>query len=237
MSGVDRDVSVRGAIFDVDGTLVATNEAHVEAWRRSFRAFGYDVTREQILPEVGKGGDNLVPAVIGEEGEAENGDRLRRRHAEEFLAIARSTRFAVLPGAIELLAALRERGLRTALATSSKAEHLEATLRSAGIDFRELVDEVVTATDAEASKPAPDIVVAAVDRLGLPPSRCLFVGDTPHDGTACAGAGVPFLGVTSGGNPAGALLEAGALFVWSDPGELLEHLDAALDIVTASRRE
>ena len=226
---------MQGVIFDVDGTLVATNDAHIEAWRRAFASYGYEIPRARILPEVGKGGDMLVPALIGDEGNAKDGEGLRKRHGEEYLAIVRRERVAVLPGAIELLETLRDRGTRTALATSSKVAHLEATLRSAGVDFRKLVDEVVTASDAESSKPAPDIVVAAIGELGLPADQCLFVGDTAHDATACAGAGVPFIGLTSGGNTRQSLLEAGALGVWANPQDLLAHFDEAIERTSVAR--
>jgi HAD superfamily hydrolase (TIGR01549 family) len=223
---------VRGMIFDVDGTLVDTNPAHVEAWRRAFQRFGYDVPTERIVVEIGKGGDKLVPSILGEEVEKRRGEALRRAQKEEFLAMAKREHFRVFSGVPELFRALKNRGIKTALATSSDDKHLDATLASAGIDLRSMADVVVTKSEAGASKPDPDVVVTSVEKLGLSPALCAMVGDTIYDGQACQAAGVVFLGVLSGGSSEAALLEAGARAVFRDVGHLLVELDRALEIVS-----
>ena len=222
-------------IFDLDGTLVDTNPYHVEAWRRTFQRFGYDVPVERIIPEIGKGGDKLVPSILGEDVEKRLGEALRKAQKEEFLAIAKRERFRVFPEVPELLQALRERGVRTALATSSDDKHLDATLASAGIDLRRLVDVVVTKSDAPSSKPAPDLVVAAVEELDLAPAECAMVGDTIYDGLACQSVGVVFLGVLSGGTSETALRQAAARGVWRNVAHLLSDLDRALEIASLAR--
>lgn len=216
---------LRGLIFDLDGTLVDTNAMHVEAWWRTFREFGYEVARERIFPEVGKGADKLIPSIHGEEVDARLGDEMRKRVTERWIQLASGRRFRVLPGAVELIERARRHGLRTALATSSYAEQLDATLESAGVDFRHLVDAVVTGSDALNTKPDPDLVVASVRRLRLPPEQCAMVGDTPHDGEACNGAGVRFLGLTCGGHDDESLRAAGAWNVWGDPASLAAELE------------
>ena len=225
-------MTVKGMIFDIDGTLVDTNPSHVEAWRRAFKRFGYDIPTERIVVEIGKGGDKLVPSILGGEVEKRQGDGLRRAQKEEFLAIAKREHFRVFPGVPELFRALKNRGIRTALATSSDDKHLGATLASAGVDLRSMADVVVTKSDAEASKPAPDVVVAAVEKLGLSPAQCAMVGDTVYDAQACQAAGVVFIGVLSGGNSEAALLETGARAVFGDVAHLLVELDRALEIVS-----
>lgn len=222
-------MALSGMIFDIDGTLVDTNPAHVEAWHRAFNRFGYDVPIERIIPEIGKGGDKLVPSVLGEEVERRCGEALRRAQKEEFLAITQQVRFRVFPGVPELFQELRNRGIRTALATSSDDKHLDGTLASAGIDLRRLADVVVTKSEAEASKPDPDVVVAALEKLRLSPSQCAMLGDTVYDGWACQAAGVVFFGVLSGGTSEEALVQAGARAVWRDVAHLLAHLDRALE--------
>jgi HAD superfamily hydrolase (TIGR01549 family) len=225
-------MTVKGMIFDVDGTLIDTNPAHVEAWRRAFLRFGYDVPVERIVVEIGKGGDKLVPSILGEEVEERRGEALRRAQKEEFLAIAKREHFRVFSGVPELFRALKNRGIRTALATSSDDKHLDATLASAGIDLRSIADVVVTKSDAGASKPDPDVVVVAMEKLGLSPAQCAMVGDTVYDGLACQAAGVVFIGVLSGGTSEAALLEAGARVVFRDVAHLLVELDRALEIVS-----
>ncbi len=219
-------------IFDVDGTLVDSNEAHVGAWVRAFERFGYTVMADRVRVETGKGGDQLVPSILGEAAEKKDGEGLRSAQKEEFLAAARKTHLALFPDVEQLLGELRRRGIRTAIATSSSADHLDGLFASVGTDLRELVDEVANADDAEASKPSPDIVQAAVRKLGLSPAQCAMLGDTVFDATACRFAGVACLGVLSGGNEKGPLLRAGARAVWRDTGDLLEHLDEALEVAS-----
>jgi HAD superfamily hydrolase (TIGR01549 family) len=223
-------MTVKGMIFDVDGTLVDTNPAHVEAWRRAFLKLGYDVPTDRIVVEIGKGGDKLVPSILGEEVEKGRGEALRRAQKEEFLAIAKRQHFRVFSGVPELFRALKNRSIRTALATSSDDKHLDATLTSAGIDLRSMADVVVTKNDAGASKPDPDVVVTAVEKLRLSPGQCAMVGDTVYDALACQAAGVVFMGVLSGGTSEAALLEAGARVVYRDVAHLLVELDRALEI-------
>jgi HAD superfamily hydrolase (TIGR01549 family) len=225
-------MTIRGMIFDVDGTLVDTNPAHVEAWRRAFAALGYQVDVSRIIPEIGKGGDKLVPSVLGQEVEQRQGEALRRQQKEEFLAIAAQQRFLVFPGTREIFAALRARRILSALATSSDEKHLEATLTSAGLDRGVLADIVVTKNKGEPSKPSPDLVIDALKELGLSGDQCLMVGDTVYDAQACQRAGVAFVGVLSGGSAESALLQAGARAVWKDAAALLADLDRALELAS-----
>jgi HAD superfamily hydrolase (TIGR01509 family) len=221
-------------IFDIDGTLVDTNPAHVEAWRRAFRRLGYDVSQERIEVEIGKGGDKLVPSVLGDEAEAVSGEDLRKAQKKEFLSIARQERFRIFPGVPEIFDALRARGIRTAVATSSDENHLKATLDSAELDLTRLVDVVVTKSAADASKPDPDVIETALERLGFAPAECPMVGDTVYDAQASRAAGVPFLGVLTGGTSASDLLQAGAVGVWPDIAHLLADLDRAIDLAPLS---
>ena len=230
-------MSLHGLIFDIDGTLVDTNQAHVEAWRRAFQRLGNDVPRERIELEIGKGGDLLVPSILGDDAEKHHGDALRKAQKEEFLEIASRERFRVFPGVPELFHALRQRGIWTALATSSDRKHLQATCDSAGIDLPSLADVLVTKADVEASKPEPDVVIAAWEKLKLSPAECAMVGDTVYDAQACRAAGVVFLGVTSGGTPEDVLLEAGACAVWRDTGHLYSDLDHAIETAPTCTEE
>lgn len=220
---------VRGIIFDIDGTLVDTNPTHVEAWRMAFKSLGYEVPTDRIEVEIGKGGDLLVPSILGDEAEKRHGDALRKAQKQQFLELAKGRRFRVFPCVLELIKSLSDRKIRTALATSSDEKHLQATSQSAGVDLTQLTEFLVTNDEAESSKPAPDLVIAACEKLSLAPGECAMVGDTIYDGLACQGAGVAFLGLESGGTPAETLLEAGAAGVWRDTGHLYTDLDHALE--------
>jgi len=217
-------MDARAWILDVDGTIIDSNAAHVEAWQRAFARHGHGITAERIRVEIGKGGDKLVPSILGETAEEREGETLRELQTEEFLAIARTRKLPPFPGARELVAELRRRGVRTAIATSSGNEHLEALGRSSGLDLEDLTDILVNADDIEESKPAPDLIVAAVKKLGVPAAECLMVGDTPWDAQACVAAGVACIGVRSGGNDSATLRAAGAREVREDLADVLAHL-------------
>jgi HAD superfamily hydrolase (TIGR01509 family) len=226
-------MALSALIFDLDGTLLDTNDAHVESWVRSFARHGYKVFADRIGPEIGKGGDNLVPSILGDDAEEKDGEKLRETTTEEFLKIAKERRFRPFPKVPELLDALRERGLKLALATSSSTTNLDAMFESAGVDLREKFDAVVTKSDVETSKPAPDVILAALDKLALSPAQCAMVGDTPFDAISARRAGVVTLGLLSGRLHALSLLKsAGARRVYRDPAELYAKLDDALRVAS-----
>ena len=219
-------------IFDLDGTLVDTNAIHVEAFRRAFEAHGYRVPADRIFVEVGKGGDNLVPAIIGREGYNRDGDAIKDAQPKRFAELAAANGIRVFPGAKELIAEAGRRGLKTALATSSNAKQLGVTSKYSGVEWAALMDEVVQSDDIESSKPAPDAVQAAVKKLGLSPAQCAMVGDTPYDAEACRHAGVVCLGLECGGHPVAELRHAAARAVWRDAAHLLADLDNALRVAS-----
>lgn len=225
-------MALDGIIFDLDGTLVDTNATHVEAWQQAFAAHGYKVAADRIFIEVGKGGDNLVPAILGRQADDADGEALRAEQPKAYAKLAGERGLKVLPGAVELIEALRERGLKTVLATSSNTSQLETTERASGVAWHKVVDAFTTADDAERSKPAPDIVTAACRKLKLSPAQCAMVGDTPHDAESAKHAGVVLLGILAGGHQPATLLAAGARRTWRDPADLLAHLDDALRVAS-----
>src|SRR6185437_5621064 len=159
-------MALSGFIFDVDGTLVDTNPMHVEAWVRAFARHRYKVPPDRIFAEIGKGGDNLVPALIGREGNEKDGDALRKAQPEEYEKIVEKTGIRVFPKVPELIRALRDRAIRTVIATSSNSKQLKLTEKFSGLELSKLADAVVLADDAASSKPAPDLVTAACKKTG-----------------------------------------------------------------------
>jgi HAD superfamily hydrolase (TIGR01509 family) len=222
-------------IFDLDGTLVDSNLLHTEAWVRGFARLGYRIDADRVRPEMGKGGDNLVPSVLGPTAEERDGEALRAAVKEEYGKVTAERGVHVFDGAIELLKAVRERGLKTVLATSSSEDDLGHTFAAAGVDLREHVDAVVSKSDVERSKPRPDVVLAAVGKLGLSPAECAMVGDTAFDALAAKRAGVVTLGLLGGRTTdAQTLLAAGARRVYANAADLLARLDEAVQAATAT---
>jgi HAD superfamily hydrolase (TIGR01509 family) len=225
-------VALDAIIFDLDGTLVDTNQIHIEAWQQVLDARGYKIAPDRIFVEVGKGGDNLVPDLLGKKAEEADGDKLREEQPKAYAKLTKERGLKAFPGVVELLTALRKRGLRTVLATSSNSEQLKTTEEASGLCVRELVDEMVNADDAERSKQYPDLVAAAAKKLKMTPAQCAMIGDTPHDAESAKHAGVVLLGVTCGGHEPRTLLRAGARATWRDPADLLAHLDDVLRIAS-----
>ena len=223
-------------LFDLDGTLADTNEAHAQSWVQGLADHGYTLDIDRVRPEMGKGGDNLFPDLFGKDAEARDGEAVRKSVGTAYEKIAAKEKLTLFDGAVELLAELKRRGIRTALATSSGESDLKATFGSIGVDLREHVDEVVMKDDVEKSKPYPDIVLAALEKLKLSPAECAMVGDTPHDAEAAKRAGVIAIGFVAGKmNDAPTLMRAGARRVYDGPADLLAHLDEALEAVSPSR--
>ncbi|MDB5324319.1 MAG: HAD-superfamily hydrolase, subfamily variant 3 [Phycisphaerales bacterium] len=211
-------------IFDIDGTLIDSNPAHVEAWRIAFERYGYRVARDRIEIEIGKGGDKLVPDILGREADEKDGDALRKAEPEEFAKIGKARGFRPFPRALDLLTTARQRGLKVVLATSSQKKQLATLQEYSGVDLEAACDILVTADDAEESKPAPDIIVAAVRKAKLSPAQCAMVGDTLYDMKSAKHAGVIGLGVLTGYQSAETLKQSGARAVYHDVAEILDNL-------------
>jgi HAD superfamily hydrolase (TIGR01509 family) len=226
-------MALQGLLFDLDGTLLDSNHFHVRAWRRALLESGFDVPESRIAPEIGKGGDKLIPSLLGDEDQPRD-KKLEEDYGRLFLDLIKAEPVPIIPGARELARAARKRGIQTALATSSKEEFLSAVEDSCGWKFLADFDAVVTSSDVENSKPDPDVPAAAQKKLGLSPAQCALVGDTPYDAQSCRSAGLVCLGVASSGLgfTEDELREAGARRVWKNAQALLDDLDNA--ILTAS---
>lgn len=225
-------MTIEAILFDMDGTLVDTNQLHAESFAEAFKAAGYSVPADRIVPEIGKGGDKLVPSLLGQQAEEQDGEALRKDQKRRFLQTVAKQQVQVIPGAYELLQALKKRGLRLALATSAEPEMLEALEKSTGIAWRDEFEIVTTSADAEESKPAPDILQVALQKLNLTPAQCAFIGDTPHDARACRAAGVACFGVLTGGHAGADLREAGCRAVYKNCAALLTDLENVLKLAS-----
>jgi HAD superfamily hydrolase (TIGR01509 family) len=202
-------------VLDVDGTLVDTNYQHAIAWHRALRAHGHVVQVWQIHRHIGMGGDQIVAALIGEEGERSDGEAIRAAEGEAYGELIGEVQ--AMDGATELLEELREDGARAILASSAKAEEVEHYVEL--LDARGLVEGWTTAADVERTKPHPDLVHAAIEKVGCA-GPVVMVGDSTWDVKAAEAAGVPTLAVLTGGFSEAELREAGAADVVESIGEL-----------------
>ena len=227
-------MALEAVIFDVDGTLIDSNDLHATAWQRALCAFGHDLPYERVRAHIGMGGDKLVPALTGKDPD----EALEKRHTEEYFALLDdpSVPKRVFACVRELLDDLRERKLRVAIATSGEREHFERAARAFGIELADLVDEVVTASGSDESKPAPDLVCSALEALRVDASSALMVGDTPYDANACRAASVACIAVRSGGWSDAILCAAGAALSLRDTGELHARRSELLSGEPVARR-
>ena len=205
-------------VLDLDGTLVDSVYEHVVAWQRAFHRVGRHVGSMRIHEAIGMGGDRLVAHVAGDAAEAAVGDDVRELHDTYFMEALRT--ISALDGASELVEALADQGRQVVLASSSPDEVVDELL--ALLDARAKLCAVVTSSDVDASKPAPDLVAVAVERGGGGPG--IAVGDATWDVLAAEAAGVPCIGLRSGGIGAERLRAAGASWVYDGPRDLLEGL-------------
>ena len=216
---------IEAVIFDVDGTLVDSVDRHAEAWERAFARFGKDIPFATLRSQIGKGGDQLMPVFLDAAELKRHGDDIERTRGDIFRA-EHLHRVKGFPGCTALFEALRARGLRIALASSSKAPELKVYKAAAGIEG--LTDVETSSDDAERSKPHPDIFAAALAKLDLAGDRAVVVGDTPYDAEAARKAGIAAVGVLCGGFPEQDIRAAGAGRIYRDPADLLANLDAWL---------
>jgi HAD superfamily hydrolase (TIGR01509 family) len=215
----------RAVLFDVDGTLVDSNYFHVLAWFRAFREAGHQVPMTSLHHLIGQGSERLVATVLDREDQAAVDGH--SKHYSEVI-----DQVPAFGGAADLLRAVKASGLAVVLASSASAEELE-TLRSA-IDADDAIDHATSKDDAEESKPEPDIITAALEAIDCAPGDAILIGDTVWDVEAAARAGVPCIGVLTGGISAAELRDAGAVEVYDHVADLRTRLkDSAIGALAA----
>lgn len=209
------------AVLDIDGTLVDTNYQHAVAWFRAFSRFEIILPIWRIHRHIGMGGDQMVTALCGEDVESDSGDQIRSAEGEEYSTLIGEVR--TMDGSRELIVSLKQRGHVVVLASSAKEDEVQVYLDL--LDARGLADAWTTSADVQSTKPAPDLVHAAVSRVDADLSKAVMVGDTPWDVKAALGANVPTLTVMTGGFSDAELREAGAVDVYESVAELGDRLD------------
>ena len=209
------------AILDIDGTLVDTNYHHAIAWYRAFRDLGVVLPMWQVHRHIGMGGDQMVPALAGEDFASEKGEEVRDIEKGYYRELIDETE--PLAGARALMERLKEQGHTIVLASSAKEAEVDHYLDV--LDARELADSWTTSADVESTKPEPDLVEAALDRAGNTETGAVLLGDSTFDCEAAKRADVPSIAVLTGGFSDEELREAGASAVYESVEELLNHID------------
>lgn len=209
----------RSVLFDLDGTLIDTTYLHTVAWWHAFRQVGLAVSMHRIHRSVGMGSDHLIDAVVDEEHTDEQDDAVRSAHASIY-----AMNWPVLqpfPGAQDLVRRLHGDGLTVVLASSAGSADLSAAREVLQLD--DCFTAMTHKADVERSKPEPDLLEAALEQSGLRAEDAVFVGDAVWDVEAANRLDIPSIGLACGGYSADELRTAGAVDVYDDPADLLEH--------------
>ena len=216
-------MALQGIILDVDGTLVLSNDAHAQAWVDAYAESGYEVPFDKVRSLIGMGGDQLMPKIIPGLTKEEGDGKVISKRRKELIINHYGPTLAATKGAGELISHMQQAGLKLIIASSATSEELKVLLKAAQLD--ELLKDVekTSSNDAEASKPAPDIVEVALNKIQLEPSQVVMLGDTPYDIESAKGAEVGVIALRCGGFDDTQL--AGALAIYDDPADLLAHYE------------
>jgi len=213
----------RAILFDIDGTLVDSNDAHVDAWQRAFAEHGHVFSRSEIHAQVGKGGDNLVPSLLPDVPE---GIQQQIAQAEgEIYKREYLSRVEPFAQAQEALKQLVDRGHTLVLASS--ASRAEVDHYVALLDAEGLLSGTTSKDDVERSKPCPDIFTAALDQTGGLAESAIIIGDTPYDVIAAHRAGINAIAVLSGGFDEEELRSCGPLAIYRDVADLIANYETS----------
>jgi HAD superfamily hydrolase (TIGR01509 family) len=225
---------IDAAIFDIDGTLIDSVDAHARAWLIGFEEHGVAVKLDDVRLQIGKGADKLLPHFLDKAAVDHVGNAIEARQNEVFTARFLSY-IRPFPGVRTLFKRLRADGVKCVLCSSAKPEEVSRYQEIAHIS--DLVDAVSTSDAVEESKPAPDIVEAALKKIApTQPARCVFIGDTPYDAEAATRAGVSAIGVLGGAFGEAELRAAGCCAVYSDIEALLANYSALAVAPSEARR-
>ena len=206
-------------LFDIDGTLVDSNYLHVHAWTKAFDDVGLAVESWRIHRSIGMDGARLLESLVGDADDdvQQRAKDLHLRYLREAAPLLRR-----LPGARELLERIRSLGLQIVLASSSSEDELALSLPV--LDCDDLVSARTSSKDVDVAKPEPTIIEIAMDRVGVDAGHTVYVGDAVWDIVACGRAGVPAIGLLSGGVSKAELEKAGARAVFDNPRDLCDHI-------------
>ena len=213
-------MQLRAALFDIDGTLVDSNDLHARCWIEAFAKFDVHFSWDEVHRQIGKGGDLLVPDMLDARQMRRFGEKVKKFRTklwkDQYMPQVKP-----FPSARQALEGLHARGVKLALASSSNEDEVEYYTQLLGVG--ELLETSTSKRDAEVSKPSPEIFRAALERIGSDESRTLAVGDTPYDILAAHRVPIPIAVVRSGGFEDELLGKAEFLF--DDVEELMREIE------------
>ena len=214
---------LKAFIFDIDGTLIDSNDAHAESFVAAFEKFGKSVKFEELKPLIGMGADKVLKKFLSESEIKDFGEDLKEYRKEIFLKDF-LPQIKIYPKLCELFEKIRRDGKRIVLASSASDKELKKYKEK--LNISDLLEDETSSDDAEESKPDPDIFQAALDKLkSVKNDEVLIVGDTPYDAEAAMKADLKIIGVESGGWSRAKLSEKGCVQVFRDIAEICDDYE------------
>ncbi len=205
---------IKAVIFDIDGTLIDSVDAHAESWVKTFKRFGKNVSRANAGKLIGMGSDQFLSDFFTTEEVEKDKEKIDKYRSELFMK-EYMPRIKPFPKVRELFLRLKEDGVKLVLASSATEEEVAKYEEIA--EIKDLVEKKTSADDADESKPEPDIFLAACEKLGkIGKKEIVVFGDTPYDAVAAQKAGLKTIGVLTGGWSEAKLLNSGCSEVFED---------------------
>ena len=207
-------------IFDIDGTLVDSNELHVDAWDRAFRRCGKHFSRDQLRAQIGKSPGQYLPEFLSPHELERFGAELNQYRSDVFRAEYLS-QVRPFPKARELLVHIKEDGNQIGLASSGDRAEAEYYIKNL-LEIENVIDGYTCADDAHRSPPAPDIFGRTLEKLDdISPANAVVVGDTRFDVEAAAKAGLATIALLCGGTSKEIFCQVGVIAIYRNPADLL----------------
>ncbi|HVO60088.1 MAG TPA: HAD family phosphatase [Terriglobales bacterium] len=188
----------KAVLWDMDGTLINSEELHWIAWRETMADEGVAVTREQFLATFGQRNDSIIPTVLGSAATAEQIERIGEAKEERYRQLVRREGIAFEPGVATWLHRLRQHGWQQAIASAAPRANIDAILEA--LSARDSFQGIVSAEDVHRGKPDPEVYLVAATRVGVPANRCIVVEDAVAGIEGARRAGMRSVGVSHNGN-------------------------------------
>lgn len=219
-------MAIQGVLLDIDGTLVLSNDAHAQAWVEAFAEYGYEIKFADVRPLIGMGGDQLIPRILPELSGEEGVGKKAANRRKELIIEKFSQTLKPAPGSRKLVQQLKQDGFKLVVASSATSQELSSLLKAGEVEDLLAKEPTTTSSDAEATKPEPDLVQVALSKGNLQPEQAIMLGDTPYDIEAAYKAGVGVIAFRCGGFDDTQLADARAIY--DDPADLLKHYESSL---------
>jgi beta-phosphoglucomutase family hydrolase len=187
----------KAVLWDLDGTLVDSEEFHWLSWRDTLREEGIEITYQQFLSSFGQRNDRILPQWLGDDADPERIRRIGDAKEREYRRLVEERGLQALPGAEQWLKRLRAQGWKQAIASSAPRENVDAMLRA--LHLAQYFDATVSAEDVTHGKPHPEVFLKAAEKVGVAAERCVVVEDAEAGIEAAKNGGMRSIGVSRNG--------------------------------------